>query len=164
MNIDDYFDDLQSFEGCTTWLYCDVRGYVTVGIGNLVASPEACMALPFVRKKLDLHATDAEKTAGWRKVKAAYDKGKSAAYYKTVCDLRLDLDHVKALCARRIETEFVPGIKRVLHGFDDFPLPARRALVDLAYNLGVGGLSKFVNLLAACQARDWAAAARHYIC
>jgi len=160
MNVDDYFDDLQAFEGCTTWLYCDVRGYVTIGIGNLVSSPESCMALPFVRKKTDLHATDGEKAAGWRAVKAAYDKTKSAAFYQGVTDLRLDLPYVKSLCARRLTMEFVPGIKRLLHDFDDFPLSARKALVDLAYNLGVGGLSKFVTLLGACQARDWELAAR----
>jgi GH24 family phage-related lysozyme (muramidase) len=160
MNVDDYFDDLQAFEGMTTWLYCDVRGFVTVGIGNLVSSPESCMALPFYRKGIDLNATDGEKAAGWRKVKAAYDKTKSAAYYQGVCDLRLELDFVKGLCARRLTMEFIPGIKRLLHDFDDFPLPARKALVDLAYNLGVGGLSKFVTLLDACQRQDWEVAAR----
>ena len=38
MDIGDYFDDLEAHEGCCQWLYCDSRGFVTVGIGNLVAS------------------------------------------------------------------------------------------------------------------------------
>jgi GH24 family phage-related lysozyme (muramidase) len=159
MNVDDYFQDLVQWEGCTTWMYCDVRGYVTVGIGNLLATEDAAIGLPFFRRVNRLHATDAEKGAGWRTVKSAYDGSKSAAFYRDVTTLRLEEDYVKDLVGRRLESEFIPGIKRLLHDFDGFPLPARKALVDLAYNLGVGGLAKFHHLMAACQERDWAAAA-----
>lgn len=36
----------------------------------------------------------------------------------------------------------------------------QRALIDLCFNLGIGGLLKFTNTLAAWQRRDYAAAAR----
>ena len=157
--IDEYFDDLEAHEGSTTWLYCDVRGFVTVGIGNLVSSSDAAKAYPFVHRDTNAFATDEEKIAGWQAVKDAYNQTKSAMFYQSICDLRLALDYVKSLVATRLSNEFVPGIIRLCPRFASFPLPARRALVDMAFNLGVHGLGMFPHMLAACNAGDWAMAA-----
>ena len=152
MNVNDYFDDLQAHEGCTTWLYCDSRGYATVGIGNLVASADACAALPWT-------GTD-DPRAAYAAVLNAFGPTKPGALaYRSISDLRLSVDFVVGLVSKRLETEFVPGIVGLCPAFDSFPLPARRALVDMAYNLGVHGLSKFPTMLAACNAGDWATAA-----
>jgi GH24 family phage-related lysozyme (muramidase) len=159
MDIGDYFDDLETHEGCTSWLYCDVRGFVTVGIGNLVASADAAKAYPFVHRDTNAWATDDEKAAGWQTIKDAFDATKSAAFYAGKCDLRLALDYVKSLVSTRLANEFIPGIVRLCPQFSTFPLPARRALVDMAYNLGVHGLGMFPHMLAACNAGDWAMAA-----
>ena len=158
MNVADYFDDLEEHEGCTTWLYCDGRGYVTVGIGNLVASPEQCAAYPFAHKD-GSPATPEEKASAWAAVNDAFDKTRSAVYYTHASDLRLTTAFVRELVGKRLENEFIPGIRKLCHDFDAWPLPARRAIVDMAYNLGVGGLAKFHHLISACQARDWAGAA-----
>ena len=158
MNPSEYFDDLEAHEGCTTWLYCDVRGLVTVGIGNLVASPQACAELPFHLRD-GLAATDEAKADAWARVHRAFDKHKSAAYYKAFSDMRLGVGYVRSLVAHRLETEFLPGIARLCPTFAEFPLPARRALVDMAYNLGVGVLGMFPHMLAACNEWDWAMAA-----
>jgi hypothetical protein len=59
-------------------------------------------------------------------------------------------------------------------GFDSYPLPAREALIDIAYNAGVGdeekivggkthkatGLHAFRHLRQAVESGDWLAAAR----
>ena len=166
MNFSDYFDDLQAHEGCMTWLYCDNRGFVTTGIGNLVASADACAALPWFHAANNpaggpVPAADGEKRSAYTKVMNAFWLIKpSAMQYRSISDLRLTLDFVVGLVGQRLETEFVPGIQELCPDFDEFPLSARRALVDLAYNLGVHGLSNFQMLLAACNARDWATAAR----
>lgn len=145
-------------EGCTTWLYCDVRGYPTIGIGNLVASPAAAIALPF-RDTFGATPTEDDKREAWKTVVGAFDKSHSAAFYKHLTTLRLTDDFVYQLAATRLERDFLPGIRKLCHDFDAWPETAQRAIVDMAYNLGVHGLSHFVNLLGACQAQDWAAAA-----
>lgn len=159
MNVEDYFDDLVAHEGCVLWMYCDTRGFVTTGIGNLVASPIAAAALPF-RHKADLSAaTIEEKMTAFARVQDAFDPIASAEHYRNVSDLRLSQDFVRDLVSSRLSAEFVPGITELCPGFDSFPLPARRALVDMAYNLGVGGLGRFHHMIAACNAGDWAEAA-----
>ena len=35
-------------EGRVPWMYCDVLGLVTIGIGNLIDPEEAALHLPFV--------------------------------------------------------------------------------------------------------------------
>ena len=151
MDISDYFGDLEAHEGCCLWLYCDSRGYATTGIGNLVPDADACAAMPWM-------GNDDPRVA-YATVLHAFDAARPAAYYRPLSDLRLSLDYVTGLVAQRLQTEFLPGILQLCPGFDAFPLPARRALVDMAYNLGVHGLSKFPTMLAACNAGDWATAA-----
>jgi GH24 family phage-related lysozyme (muramidase) len=160
MDVSDYFDDLEAHEGATTWLYCDVRGFVTVGIGNLVASSDAAKAYPFVHRDTNAWANDAEKIAGWQAIKDAFDSTKSAAFYAGKCDLRLAMDYVKSLVSTRLANEFLPGLVRLCPQFATFPLPARRALVDMIFNLGVHGIAMFPHMLAACNAGDWMTAAR----
>lgn len=159
MNPDDYFDDLEAHEGCTTWLYCDSRGYATVGIGNLVASPDACKGHPWQHQPSGAAALPGEAETLWSKVVDAYNPTFSAEAYRGCSDLSLSQDYVRGLVASRLTNDFIPGIIRICPGFDSMPLPARRALVDMAYNLGVHGLGMFPHMLAAVNAGDWEMAA-----
>ena len=166
MNLADYFDDLAEWEGETTWLYCDVRGLVTIGIGNLVKDADACAALPLAHALLlpdgspAPEVTEDNKRDAYCRVLNAFNSPKSANAYRAISDLRLTEGFVAQLVGQRLETEFYPGLLRLCPSFDGFPLSARRALVDMAYNLGVHGLSEFPHLLEACNAGDWAEAAR----
>ena len=81
------------------------------------------------------------------------------ADYERVSDLVLPPNLPRDLAAARLQREFLPGIRRLCPGFDGYPQPAQRALVDMAYNLGVGGLAKFPSMLQACERGDFAAAA-----
>jgi GH24 family phage-related lysozyme (muramidase) len=161
----DYFDDLSAHEGCTTWLYCDVRGFVTIGIGNMLPDEESCGELPFYfgtnppPPALPVTVTNLDKRAAWVRVRRAFDRTKSAAYYRQFSALRLTEDFVRLLACQRLEREFLPGIARLCPQFATFPLSARRALVDMAYNLGCAGLGMFPHMLAACNAGDWEMAA-----
>jgi GH24 family phage-related lysozyme (muramidase) len=160
----EYFDDLEAHEGCTTWLYCDDRGFVTIGIGNLVADADHCASLPFFHRLSPANApptavTDDDKRSAYERVKNAFDNSKSAAFYAGLTDLRLTTEYVTDLVGTRLANDFLPGITRLCPNFDTFPAPARRALVDMAYNLGVHGLGMFPHMLAACNAGDWAMAA-----
>ena len=73
----------------------------------------------------------------------------------------LPAGYAALLVIRRLERELLPALRRLFPRFEHYPLPAQRALVEMANNLGVGGLRRFFNLIAACNRGDFAAAADH---
>ena len=54
---------------------------------------------------------------------------------------------------------FTTSLRNNIPNFDTYPDTAQDALFDMAYNLGIGGLLRYHNLLAACRAGDWDRAA-----
>jgi GH24 family phage-related lysozyme (muramidase) len=154
----EYLQDLIAHEGVIPWLYCDTKGLPTIGIGNYV-TVEGFLALPLAHNFVT-PADDGEKRFAYARVLEAFEENASAMHYRDKSDLRLSHDDTMALVTKRLETEFISGIKAVCHDFDDWPLPARRATVDMGYSLGVHGLVHgYPSLVAALQARDWATAA-----
>lgn len=157
LELHEAMTDLSRWEGFTTWLYLDTRGLVTVGIGNMLPDVQACRALPW--KTVGQPSTAAEVDAAWTAVRRM-EPGRAASSYANATKIRLDQGDVMALAERRLEREFLPGLKRLYPGWDTFPASAQRALVDMAWNLGIAGLAKFRHLAGAVSARDWAAAAQ----
>lgn len=154
----DYYAGLKQWEGVCEWMYLDVVGLVTTGIGNLLKTPDAACELPWLLPD-GSPAEEADIRRGWADVKGS-KPGKRASAYKLVCGLRLAEEDVQALVEQRLENEFLPGLRKLVPGFEDYPEPARECLVDLAYNLGLRGLGKFTTFLAAVRSRSYLAAAR----
>jgi GH24 family phage-related lysozyme (muramidase) len=150
--------ELTRWEGSCRHMYVDTRGYVTTGVGNLLRDANAAAALPWVHRATGKPASAEEIRAAFRDV-ATLGAGHKAGFYERASDLVLPQAKIEQLAASRLENEFLPGLRRLCPHFDDYPLPAQRALVDMAYNLGLGGLGKFPILLAACERGDFAAAA-----
>jgi GH24 family phage-related lysozyme (muramidase) len=73
--------------------------------------------------------------------------------------IELKDETIKLMAITRLKEEFVPGLRQIFHGFDGYPNPAKQALVDMVYNLGVTGLKKFKKLIAAAEKGDWQEAA-----
>jgi GH24 family phage-related lysozyme (muramidase) len=150
--------DLSRWEGSTRHMYVDTRGHVTTGIGHLLRDANAAVALPWLHRSTGAPAMPEEIRAVFERV-AAQPPGQHASRYERMSDLVLPPNLAHDLAAARLQREFLPGIRRLCPGFDGYPQPAHRALVDMAYNLGVGGLGKFSNMLRACERGDFAAAA-----
>jgi GH24 family phage-related lysozyme (muramidase) len=56
--------------------------------------------------------------------------------------------------------EFTTGIRAAFPDYDSYPDPACAGIFDMAFNLGLGGLtSGFPHFCRAVRARDWATAA-----
>src|SRR6185295_93304 len=159
--------DLEKFEGRTDYLYQDSRGFVTIGVGNLVATPDDCARLPLYTPHAAngarlsgfmTPATESQKRAAWANVHGC-PPGRREMYYANATTVRmLDAD-IDALAVSRLEHEFLPGLRKLYEGFDDLPHSAQSALVDMIFNLGVAGLAKFHHLQAAVRLRDWQLAA-----
>jgi GH24 family phage-related lysozyme (muramidase) len=151
--------DLLRWEGSSGTLYLDTMGLVTVGVGNYLRSVADACRLPFQHVKAGRKATAPEIERAYQAV-AAMRPGMAPTAYLRDPELRLLPDAIDELLSRRLEIEFLPGLVRQFQTFEDFPAPAQRALVDMAYGLGLAGLAKFVHLMAAVRSRDWLQAAQ----
>jgi len=154
-----FIDDLVRFEGAIPWMYRDTLGYVTVGVGNLVHDGLDAASLRFMVDGERL-ATPKEIGDDFLRV-IAMSKGLPAGAYRSPGSPRIELPiaAVDELLRNRLDREFLPGIHRLLPDFDSYPAPAQSALVDIAFNCGVSGLSTFSHLLEACRKQQWATAA-----
>ena len=153
-------------------MYLCSGGYVTTGIGNKLANAQEAIALPWQHKATGLPATPAEIRTAFERVQSMSSEFRgadpsatnpfSARHYEKVSDLVLPDGVASQLVVDRLEKDFLKGLRTLFPGFDDYPQPAQRALVDMAYTLGVNGLeTKFPRLVTACRERKFADAAGH---
>jgi GH24 family phage-related lysozyme (muramidase) len=152
--------DMEDHEALILHMYLDSENKVTVGVGNMLASLAAAQALGFVLR------SDAAKVASkdqiktdWDKVNSEAGKNMRAASFAKVTLLDLPKDTCWSLLKKRIDEEFLPGLRKIFSGWDGFPAPAKRALLDMAYNLGLKGLKKFISLISHVEKADWEKAA-----
>lgn len=137
-------DDMQSHEALILHLYLDSVNKVTVGVGNMLPTLAAAQALAFVKRKAPGGAATADEIkADWDAVNEHAGKNLAARSYAKYTALNLPADVCWAMLKTRIDHEYIPGLKRAYKDWDQYPLPAKRALLDMAYNLGLKGLSKF---------------------
>jgi GH24 family phage-related lysozyme (muramidase) len=151
---------LEPSEGNVSHMYLDTKGLVTVGIGNMLPSAAAAQALPFVSRTTGNQATAAEIAADFASVEAQPDS-KNASYYRQFTKLDLPNVNIDSLFRSRID-EFVKQLKSAYPEFDSFPSEAKLALLDLAFNMGIGRLksaAEWPKLNAAIAKRDWSTAA-----
>jgi len=154
-------DVLIKHEGLIPWMYCDVNGYVTVGVGDLIRSPDCAAVLPFQHGDGGRHSTDSERREAYIAVRHFYVSTRAALSYRNVSDLRLDVDFCKVRLQARLTGEFIPGVVACCPDFRSFPIGAQQVLVDICYNVGIAGFAHFGRLIAACNAHNFAAAADH---
>jgi len=150
-------DLIKKGEGSISHMYLDTRGYVTVGVGNMMATVEAAQALTFVRRDSGTPATPDEIAADYDAIKdRPYGLGYTAASFKPYTELDMPDAEIDALLDRRI-ADFEAGLRSDFSGYDGYPERARLGLMDMAFNLGNHGLvTKFPTLTAAARAGDWA--------
>ena len=162
MLTDDELDQvcamLGEHEGLVPWLYCDTRGFVTVGVGDKV-SEKSVLTMPFVHLSDSSPASADEKANAFVRVQNFFVKGLTASGYRAVSDLRLPADFCKRRLAARVTGEFVPAIEKQCPQFESFPVQAKLVLVDIAYNVGTAGFAAFQQLIADCDSRNFTQAA-----
>lgn len=135
----------------TSWLYNDTKGLITVGLGFYIPNEAA---LSEYRWEPGL----SEATADYRRLKDL-PKGKVAEWYRPHTHARLSLDSIMEGFDRKA-TAFIKQLERSGWRFSQQPEPVRRVLFDMCWNLGAGGLEKYVQFKAAVLRGDWAKAAQ----
>jgi len=153
--LDQSVAQLKVFEGVVPWMYLDGERLVTVGVGKMLPSPaDACM-LPFRNDRGG--AWDDEVVADYRRVAGMKPGMVAAAYYVEGCVTLAPAD-ISALLMKTV-TDFDVALHGLFVGFDDFPEPAKVALLDMIYNLGLHGLTAYRNLRSAIASWTWTEAA-----
>jgi GH24 family phage-related lysozyme (muramidase) len=145
------------FEGRIPWLYLDVKGLVTIGLGCLCDSVNVATSLPFVDAAGN-RASTAAIEAEWRVIKAHTElaqKGAGAA--RKVAQLRLPEEAIDNLARQRLEANELI-LLRYFPDFDSWPAPAQLGVLSMAWAMGAGFPAKWPHFADACRARDWDAA------
>jgi hypothetical protein len=155
------------FEGCVPYMYLDVKGLVTVGIGNLVDPVELAQALPFRSKNRPgivnpgAPATSDQIAAEWGKLKGnpglAHERFNAC---DALTELELSDDAINSLILTRV-TDNEGFLKRQpwFNNFDTWPADAQLGLLSMAWAMGPGGPGQFPHFRAACQVMDFNTAA-----
>ena len=149
------------FEGYVHFMYLDIKGLVTIGIGNLIDPEASAHDLPFTDKVTGARATPEQIGAEWRKIKHMPElakKGHRAC--EPITELRLSDEAIASLVRRRLAGNEAL-IKKTFHDWDQWPADAQLGVLSLAWAVGAGFSAKFPKFAAACHARDWAGAAEH---
>jgi hypothetical protein len=155
------------FEGRVPHMYLDVKGLVTVGVGNLVDPVEAAQALPFRFKNRPgvtqpgSPASPVQIAEEWQTLKnntALATKGCKAC--ELVTQLELSDDAIDSLILERLaKNESFLKRQPWFEKFDNWPADAQLGLLSMAWAMGPGGPAEFPNFRAACQKLDFHSAA-----
>ena len=148
------------FEGRKSWMYVDVKGFVTTGTGNLIDPVAAAVKLPFQHANGSA-ATAAEITTAWNDLKANKDAlGKAGA---GACEARNDLRLSEAAMDNLITSKLASNETTFTATFPDFatwPADAQLAAMSMSWAMGPGGFATgWPKLTASLKAKDFAAAA-----
>lgn len=157
LNWDEVQTDFARWEGKISHMYLDTKGLVTVGIGKMLPNVATAQALGFVRKSDNAAATAAEIETDFKEV-SKQAKGNLASTYRQYTKLDLPDSVIYALLKSVVEG-FEDDLEKNFTGYKSYPVAAKRALLDMIYNLGLDGLLKFKKLKEAVEAGKWKKAA-----
>lgn len=130
-----FFNFTIQFEGYTRWMYLDVKGLLTTGVGNLIDSPAVAEALPWKRADGSL-ADKGEVCAEWASVKWRTDLARhGGGAFEKITKLRLSEGDVRALVAKKLNANEA-ALKKTFRTFDTWPADAQLALHSWAWAVG----------------------------
>ncbi len=147
------------YEGVVPWMYLDILGLVTVGIGNLIDPLSAAIGLPFVDRVTGAPASRDAIVAEWLRVKgdgSLARLGHRAAERMT--SLRLTDEGVAHVVSIKVAQNDAVLSKR-LPDWEEFPACAQLAMHSWSWACGPNGA--WPRLFEALNARDFDAASVH---
>ena len=123
------------FEGALNFMYLDVKGLVTTGVGNLIDPISSALGLPWKNPDGSRASQAAIRTA-WESVKSKQGwRLRGGVIYGSLTTIRLDWPDVEALVRsklRNIELDIVARFP----AFDAWPADAQMAILSMAWAMG----------------------------
>lgn len=149
-----------TFEGRVHWMYVDVKGLVTTGVGNLIDPVSLAVVLPFQHAATGAAATQAEITAAWTDLKNNNVTLAQAGYQACASrnDLRLSDPAIDNLVSSKLASNEATFL-RSFPNFESWPADAQLAGMSMCWALGSAFASQWPQLSAALNAQNWTAAA-----
>ena len=160
------------------YMYLDIKGLVTIGIGNLIDIEnagdkknlekvmKALVTLPFVYKKgqrdAGKPATKADIEAEWKVVKS--EKARAKQGYTAFAPITtLELQNIDALVFKTVHAmEQELKMDPAFQGFDRWPADAQLGLLSMSWALGTTKLkANWPNFKTACQKQDFDKILKH---
>lgn len=141
-------------EGFCTWMYLDIDGAVTTGIGNLIDSITAACRLPWLRCD-GSKATAPEVIGAWHLVKARQDlREHGGGRFAVLTSIRLSEEFVKQFHETEVErmTEVLIGEFPL---FSTWPESVQVATLSMAWAMGPAFYLKYPKWRKAAHASDW---------
>lgn len=125
------------FEGYLPYMYLDIKGLVTTGMGNLIDPIGAALELPWRRPDGSL-ATQSEIRAAWNLVKSRIDLApKYGTAFAGLTTLRLDKTGIEQLIARKLR-ENEAYLRHRFPDYERWPADAQLGLHSMAWAMGPG--------------------------
>lgn len=125
----------EQFEGALPFMYLDVKGLVTTGVGNLIDPISAAVGLPW-KNPDGTRASQAAIRAAWETVKNKPGwRLRGGVIYGSLTTIRLDWPDVEALVRkklRQIESDIVARFP----AFDAWPADAQMGILSMAWAMG----------------------------
>jgi GH24 family phage-related lysozyme (muramidase) len=148
------------FEGRVPWMYVDIKGLITVGIGNLIDPVDAALGLPFIDKATGSPASRDEIATEWDMLKRqSAELGRQGhRACEEITNLRLTDEAIDSL----VLTKAASNETIVRSFFPDFvlyPADAQLGLHSMAWALGPAFSPRWPRFTTALQAGDFGGAA-----
>jgi GH24 family phage-related lysozyme (muramidase) len=141
----------RKYEGWLPFPYLDVRGLVTVGMGNLADPIELALRMPW-------GATTAQVRRDWGLVKSRQDLRQRPGAFEALTTIRLSDVGIRAIVAAKLlANESV--LRLVWQSWNDFPADAQLGILSMAWAMGPVFWKKFPKFTDRVTSRDWAGAA-----
>ena len=157
----------EPFEGVVKYMYLDILGLVTVGVGNLIDPISAALSLPFQYqnkpgiKTPEAPASRAVIEAEWKLLKSHQELAKLGhRACKKFANLELSDDAIDNLIQQRLlQNEAFLKRQKPFRDFDNWPADAQMAILSMAWAMGPGNLHKWTLFAGACERMDFDTAA-----
>lgn len=162
-----WFPFNKQLEGYLTFMYLDILGYVTTGMGNLIDPVESALALPWMKpdgtaaSSSDIvtawHAVDCQRSDPKDKRQTSGLATKFGGAFGGVTSIRLTEDGVVQTVLRQVAANEAT-LRRYFPGYDSMPADAQMCVNSMAWAMGAGFPATFKAFTAAINAGDYATA------
>src|SRR5258708_33388167 len=121
------------FEGALDYMYTDVKGLVTTGIGNLIDPMAAALVLPWKRSDGGSASQD-EISTEWQRVKDAWPDVQSVAT-RSITTLHLDPKDIDWIVSSKA-AQNEDTLRKRYPDYDNWPADAQLGLLSMALAMG----------------------------
>lgn len=149
----------EPFEGSIPWFYLDVRGLVTIGVGNLVDPLPVALSIPMTSPD-GTPASPSQITSDWNVVKSRQSLASSGARaFESLTTTRLIPSALSSLIQTRLASNDLVFSRR-FSNWASWPADAQLGILSMAWAVGAGAiLTSWPHFWSACLGLNFLGAA-----